>query len=135
MEVRIGSVWGILSVIVGVGPAALFPGSLAYSHDHQRPDLKAWFQSLESKSGVACCDDGEAEHAEAAWDMARGGYKVFLTNPAKPKESGKWFDVPDHAIVKQQNLNGVAMVWWYPSYSVDGTMTPIVRCFIPGPGG
>jgi hypothetical protein len=39
------------------------------------------------------------------------------------------------AIVKQQNLNGIAMVWWYPSYSVDGTMTPIVRCFIPGPGG
>ena len=89
MEVKIGSVWGILSVIVGVGPAALFPGSLAYSHDHQRPDLKAWFQSLESKSGVACCDDGEAEHAEAAWDMARGGYKVFLTNPAKSEGIGK----------------------------------------------
>jgi hypothetical protein len=38
--------------------------------------LKAWFQNLKSKSGAACCDDGEAEHAEAVWDMAKGGYKV-----------------------------------------------------------
>jgi hypothetical protein len=124
------AICGILAIVVGLGPIALADG-----HDHHRPDLKAWFQSLKSESGVACCDDGEAEHVEAAWDMARGGYKVFLKNPAKPNESGKWFDVPDHAIVKQPNLNGVAMAWWYPFYDVDGTMTPQVRCFIPGAGG
>jgi hypothetical protein len=111
------------------------PEGSAYSHDHLRPDLKEWFKSLKSKSGVACCDDGDAEHAEATWDMARGGYKVFLKNPVHPKESGRWFDVPDDAVVKQPNLSGVAMVWWYPSYAVDGTMTPVVRCFIPGAGG
>jgi hypothetical protein len=94
--------------------------------------LKPWFQSLKSKSGAACCDDGEAEHAEA---VAKGGYKVFLKNPWNPEGSGKWFDVPDHAVVEQPNLNGPAMVWWYPSYGLDGTMTPLVRCFIPGAGG
>jgi hypothetical protein len=124
-----------LSVIVGLGAEVLAPASLAYSHDHERPELKAWFQNLKSKSGAACCDDGEAEHAEAVWDMAKGGYKVFLKNPANPEESGKWFDVPAHAVVEQRNLNGVAMVWWSPFYSIDGTMTPVVRCFIPGAGG
>ena len=77
-----------LTVIVGLGAAVLAPASLAYSHDHERPELKAWFQNLKSKSGAACCDDGEAEHAEAVWDMAKGGYKVFLKNPANPEESG-----------------------------------------------
>ena len=67
----------------------LAPASLAYGHDHERPELKAWFQNLKSKSGAACCDDGEAEHAEAVWDMAKGGYKVFLKNPANPEESGE----------------------------------------------
>jgi hypothetical protein len=135
MKVTFSGVWRILCVIVAVGSIALFPESPSYSHDDQRPDLKAWFQSLKSVSGVACCDDGEAEHAEAAWDMARGGYKVLLKNPQNPNESGSWFDVPDYAVVNQPNLNGVAMVWWYPSYDEDGKMTPHVRCFIPGAGG
>ena len=105
----------------------LAPASLAYGHDHERPELKAWFQNLKSKSGAACCDDGEAEHAEAVWDMAKGGYKVFLENPANPEESGKWFDVPAHAVVEQRNLNGVAMVWWSPFYSIDGTIRSAPR--------
>jgi hypothetical protein len=31
-------------VIVGLGAAVLAPASLAYGHDHERPELKAWFQ-------------------------------------------------------------------------------------------
>jgi hypothetical protein len=115
MQVETAGPWRIFSLIVALGAAALFAKDLAHSHDHLRPDLKAWFKSLKSKSGVACCDDGDAEHVEATWDMAGGGYK--------------------DAVVKQPNLNGVAMVWWYPAYEVDGTMTPVVRCFIPGAGG
>ena len=104
-------------------------------HDHEKPELKAWFKSLKSKSGAACCDDGEAEHAEPVWDMTKGGYKVFLKNPANPEESGHWFNVPAHAVVEQANLNGVATVWWSPFYDINGAMTPVVRCFIPGAGG
>jgi hypothetical protein len=124
-----------LSVIVGLGAAIFAPASLSYSHDHERPELNSWFKSLKSKSGAACCDDGEAEHAEAVWDMARGGYRVFLKNPSNPDEGGKWFHVPGHAVVEQPNLNGVAMVWWSPFCDINGTMTPVVRCFIPGAGG
>ena len=100
-----------------------------------RPDLKAWFQSLRSKAGEPCCDTGDAEHAEATWDMAKRGYKVLLRNPQKPNEAGEWFDVPDSAVVDRPNLDGFAMVWWWPSYDHDGTMTPRWRCFIPGAGG
>jgi hypothetical protein len=124
-----------LSVVVGLVAAALAPSSLVFGHDHERPELNSWFKALKSKSGAACCDDGEAEHAEAVWDMAKGGYKVFLKNPSNPDEQGKWFDVPEHAVVEHPNLNGVAMVWWSPFYGIDGTMTPVVRCFIPGAGG
>ena len=88
----------------------LAPASLAYSHDHERPELKAWLQNLKSKSGGACCDDGEAEHAEAVWDMAKGGYKVFLKNPANPEESGKWFDVP-RRMPSSNNETSMALRW------------------------
>jgi hypothetical protein len=37
-------------------------------------------------------------------------------------------------VIDQPNLSGIAMVWWHPFYSDDGRMTPVWRCFIPGPG-
>jgi len=125
----------IVILLIELRAVALVPPKLAYTHDHQRMDLNAWFQSLKSKSGASCCDGGEAEHAEAKWDMAKSGYKVLLKNPTKPNEPGQWFDVPDVSIVEQPNLNGIAMVWRYPSYGTDGKMTPVLRCFIPGAGG
>jgi hypothetical protein len=125
----------ILTLLIGLGAVALPEVRLAYPHDHQRPDLNVWFQSLRSKSGTPCCDNGDAEHAEAEWDTTKGGYKVFLKNPQRPDEAGQWFDVPDSAVVEQPNLNGIAMVWWSPYFGMDGRMTPKWRCFIPGAGG
>jgi hypothetical protein len=125
----------ILTLLIGLGAVALLGVRLAYPHDHQRPDLNAWFQSLKSKSGTPCCDNGDAEHAEAEWDTTKGGYKVFLKNPLRPDEAGQWFEVPDSAVVERPNLNGIAMVWWSPYYGMDGGMTPKWRCFIPGAGG
>jgi hypothetical protein len=70
----------IVILLIELGAVALVPPKLAYTYDHQRMDLNAWFQSLKSKSGASCCDGGEAEHAEAEWDMAKSGYKVLLKN-------------------------------------------------------
>jgi hypothetical protein len=67
--------------------------------------------------------------------MGKGGYRVLLKNPQRPDEQGKWFYVPHSFVIDKPNLSGVAMVWWWPSYEIDGTMTPMWRCFIPGPGG
>jgi hypothetical protein len=115
---------------------ALFSTSTAYPHDAKRPGLNNWFKNLKNRAGKPCCDSGDGEHAEAEWDMAKRGYKIMLKHPHRPTEPGKWFDVPDSAVVDQPNLSGVAMVWWFPIYTyVDGSMTPEVLCFIPGPGG
>jgi hypothetical protein len=97
--------------------------------------LNAWFQSLKNKAGEPCCDTGDAQRAEVEWDMAKGGYKVQLKHPHRPIEPGQWFDVPYSAVIDQPNLSGSAMGWWHPSYDEDGRMTPMLRCFIPGPGG
>jgi hypothetical protein len=77
----------------------------------------------------------DAQHAEAEWDMAKSGYRVLLKHPHRPNEPGKWFDVPYSAVVDQPNISGIAMVWWAPSYGIDGSMTPMWRCFIAGAGG
>jgi hypothetical protein len=124
----------IVALMGGVSAAAFLALGTAYAHDPNRPELNAWFKSLKNKAGEPCCDTGDGEHAEAEWDMAKGGYKVLLKHPHRPNEPGQWFDVPYSAVIDQPNLGGVAMVWWWPSYSMDGSMTPKWRCFIPGAG-
>ena len=84
-----------LAPTVALGTLPLWGIDSGLRHDSNRPDLKAWFESLRSKAGEPCCDTGDAEHAEATWDMAKRGYKVLLRNPQKPNEAGEWFDVPD----------------------------------------
>jgi len=114
---------------------AFLASGTAHAHDPQRPGLDAWFKNLKNKAGEPCCDSGDGQHAEAEWDMAKGGYRVLLKNPQRPDEQGKWFYVPHSFVIDKSNLSGVAMVWWWPSYEIDGTMTHMWRCFIPGPGG
>jgi hypothetical protein len=61
----------------------------ALAHDPQRPGLDAWFKSLKNNAGEPCCDSGDGQHAEAEWDMVKGGYRVLLKNPQRPDEQGK----------------------------------------------
>ena len=125
----------IAALIIGLSAAAFLGIGTAYPHDQKRPELNAWFKSLKNKIGEPCCDTGDGEHAEAEWDMARRGYRVLLKNPQAPNQAGQWFDVPSSAVVDRPNISGIAMVWWWPIYDIDGTMTPRWRCFIPGAGG
>ena len=126
----------ILARMAGFSAAAFLGISIAYPHDAMRPELNTWFKSLKNKAGEACCDSGDGHHVEAEWDMAKGGYRVLLKHPHRPTEPGQWFDVPYSVVLNQPNLSGMAMVWWWPRYdSRDGSMTPMWRCFIPGPGG
>jgi hypothetical protein len=124
-----------VALIIGLSALAVLGAGTANSHDPQRPELNAWFKSLKNKVGEPCCDTGDGQHTEAEWDMAKGGYKVLLKHPHRPTEPGQWFDVPSSAVIDQPNLSGFAMVWWWPSYGIDGRMTPMWRCFIPGAGG
>jgi hypothetical protein len=124
----------IVALWSGVSAVAFLAPGTADAHDPNRPELNAWFKSLKNKAGEPCCDGGDGEHAKAEWDMAKRGYKVLLKHPQRPNEPGQWFDVPYSFVIDQPNLSGVAMVWWWPSYAVDGSMTPKWRCFIPGGG-
>ena len=125
----------ILARMMALSAVTFLGISTAYPHDPMHPHLNAWFQSLKNKAGEPCCDSGDGQHAEAEWDMARSGYKVLLKDPNWPNEPGQWFDVPYSIVIDQPNLSGVAMVWWWPSHGFHGEMTPMWRCFIPGPGG
>jgi hypothetical protein len=125
----------IATVIVGLGVVGCFDIGTAYPHDPKRPELNTWFKSLKNKAGEPCCDRGDGQHAEAEWDMAKSGYRVLLKHPHRPNEPGKWFDVPYSAVIDQPNVSGIAMVWWWPLYDIDGSMTPMWRCFIAGAGG
>ena len=125
----------ILQVMASSAVAFLGPGT-ANSHDPVRPELSTWFKSLKNKAGQPCCDTGDGEHVEAEWDMAKGGYRVLLRHPHRPTEPRQWFDVPYSVVIDRPNLGGIAMVWWSPSFDErDGSMTPMWRCFIPGPAG
>ena len=124
----------IVARTMGLCAVTLFGINTAYSHDPMRPELNAWFKSLKNKAGEPCCDGGDGQHAEAEWDTAKTGYRVLLKNPHRPNEPGQWFDVPNSVVLNRQNLSGSAMVWWWPSYD-NGRMTPLWRCFIPGPEG
>jgi hypothetical protein len=123
----------IVAPMIGLSTVAFL--AIETAHDAKRPELNAWFKSLKNKAGDPCCDDGDGEHAQAEWDMKKGGYRVLLKNRQKPDEPGQWFDVPYSALIDQPNISGIAMVWWWPSYDVNGVMTPKWRCFIPGAGG
>jgi hypothetical protein len=126
----------IVACMMGLSAVVFFGISTAYPHDPMRPELNTWFKNLKNKAGEPCCDTGDGQHVEAEWDMAKEGYKVLLKDPHRPTKPGQWFDVPYSAVIDQPNLSGIAMVWWSPSYNnIDGRMTPVWRCFIPGPGG
>jgi hypothetical protein len=124
----------VVARMMGLSAVTFIGISTAYPHDLMRPQLNAWFQSLTNKAGELCCDTGDGQPAEVEWDMAKGGYRVLLKHPHRPTEPGQWFDVPYSVVIDQPNLSGIAMVWWHPFYSDDGRMTPVWRCFIPGPG-
>lgn len=94
----------------------------SHAHDHSRPDLTPWFESLHSGKGP-CCDGSDALAIDDPdWDSANGHYRVKL--------EGEWVDVPDDAVITEPNRDGRALVW---PYRKDGKLNQ-VRCFMPGAG-
>lgn len=91
------------------------------AHDHSRPGLKPWFESLRSRANTPCCDGSDATRLDDVdWESRDGRYRVRL--------SGQWMDVPEDAVIDGPNRAGPAMVWPFFQMGV-----PIgVRCFMPG---
>ncbi len=82
--------------------------------------LKAWFDSLHSKRGDACCSNADGlALSDADWDTKDGHYRVRV--------AGEWVEVPADAVIAGPNRADHAIVW---PYYIQGH--PVVRCFLPG---
>lgn len=107
----------IVSLILLVLALSIHP---IRAHDHSRPELKPWFESLQSRAGAACCDGTDATRLDDVdWESRAGRYRVRLY--------GEWIDVPEGAVVDGPNRAGPAMVW-----PVRGYLGMTIRCFMPG---
>jgi hypothetical protein len=86
---------------------------------HAGPNTE-FFRSLTNEVGQACCDGFDGLRLEDPdWEVTGNGYRVRL--------HGQWVEVPPHAVVRQPNQVGFAVVWPV----TRGTKTEI-RCFMPG---
>lgn len=117
----------------------LFLFSAAFAHDHERPELNDWFMHLKSGRSL-CCDGSEAVHLnDVEWgtqDKPDSHYWVMIPRNAEEYAKARHgdevpmirVDVPDTALVDQENKAGTALVWpMYLQWDV-----PDVRCFMPG---
>jgi len=87
--------------------------------------LKPWFDSLRSGKGPCCSDADGTALSDVDWESKDGHYRVRV--------EGRWWDVPDEAVLKQPNLYGRTMVWPIPSRHENGQLEKLeIRCFMPG---
>lgn len=85
------------------------------------PEVKAWVENLRDRNGVSCCATADGfKPQEVEWDIAERSYWV--------KIEGRWFNVPDEAVIHGQNRLGYAVVW----YIHDEEYGFVIRCFLPG---
>lgn len=84
------------------------------------PEMKKWFDGLASGRGPCCSDADGFAISDVDWESSNGHYRVRL--------EGRWYEVPDDAVITVPNKVGRTMVWpiKYPD-------TIIIRCFMPGP--
>lgn len=115
--------------------------SPALAHDKLRPELNPWLESLHSRSHSLCCDDKDKNDVDDIdwgtqdkdYDPVVGGQPIQKTHFWVNIE-GQRVDVPDSAIVDGPNLEGHALVWYYPQWR-EGVRIYVVRCFMPGTMG
>ena len=97
--------------------------AFARAHDSHRPDLDQWFNGLKSNYGLCCSFVDGTAVLDADWESSEGHYRVRI--------EGKWYDVPDQAVLDVPNRYGPAIVWRYRD---NATSDWKIRCFIPGAG-
>ena len=96
----------------------------AHAHDHSRPELNSWFESLKSGKGP-CCSDGDGKAlSDIDWEVRGGHYRVHIES--------QWWDVPNEAVIKGPNRAGRTMVWPVYYRVLDDQLRIDIRCFMPG---
>lgn len=99
----------------------------AEAHDNGQyaqvdPAIRRWIEGLTDRQGRGCCATADGfRPEEVVWDMEGNHYKVMI--------KGKWYVVPEGAVITEGNRVGYAIVWYYTN---NGEVT--IRCFLPGSG-
>jgi hypothetical protein len=86
--------------------------------------LKSWFESLHSGKGPCCSDADGTALSDVDWQAKDGHYLVRI--------EGRWWDVPDEAVIDEPNRAGRTMVWPVYYRAVSTLVRVEIRCFIPG---
>jgi hypothetical protein len=110
-----------------VGALIALGGGLAEARDDGRyahSPLKPWFESLHSKTGPCCADADGTTLNDVDWDTKDDHYRVFL--------EGRWWTVPDDAVIKEPNRDGRTIVWPIYIWSEGKLKELKIRCFMPG---
>ena len=104
--------------------ALLFLVGPVLAHDHTRPDLNKWFESLHSGKGPCCSNADGTALSDVDWEIKGGHYRVRI--------EGQWIDVPDEAVIKEPNLAEKTMVWPVYERALGAPAHIWIRCFMPG---
>jgi hypothetical protein len=99
------------------------------AHDHNVPELDAWYKSLKNVSGLYCCDGSDVYSVnDPNWEP-----NPDVEYPYKVKVKYTDGTISDSilvhkaAVVKASNLTGIAKVW--PRFDRTGIA---ILCFLPG---
>jgi hypothetical protein len=115
------------SCLAAFGVLIALGGGWVHARDDGRyanSPLKPWFESLRSKSGPCCADADGMTLKDVDWDTKDGHYRVFV--------EGKWWDVPDEAVIKEPNRDGRTIVWPIYVWGENKLEGLKIRCFMPG---
>lgn len=104
----------LLSVALGAGGArAVDRGQFGDVPE----DIRNWFKSAVSPSGVPCCD--VADGHRTTYEVRGGQYWVPI--------DGLWWPVPERSVIRDHgNPVGEAVVWYV--YHGGGV---VISCFVP----
>src|SRR5215831_16485377 len=120
-------------IVVALGVALVVGGRIAAPRMADARDLdgryagsplKEWFDSLRSSKGPCCSDADGTALSDIDWETKDGHYRVRI--------EGKWWDVPDEAVIREPNRAGRTMVWPVYYGSRNETIRVDIRCFMPG---
>ena len=88
------------------------------------PSVKFLLQNLKSNKGPCCPATGGVALVDVDWENVNHHYRVRI--------EGKWWNVPDDAVVFMANKSGRTMVWPIYTWGFDGLESVEVQCFLPG---
>ncbi len=80
-------------------------------------DIRAWFKSMVSPTGVPCCD--EHDGYRTTYEVRGNAYWVPI--------DGQWWEVPERSVIRNRgNPVGEAVVWY-----VHHGGAIVIACFVP----